>query len=126
MSRKDNTSPDQDAHGSVRAYVTGFSVSLLLTVAAYVLVTQKIYTGGVLAAAIITLAIIQLFVQLVFFLHLGRESKPRWNALALVFAAVVVGILVLGSLWIMSNLNYHMTSPQDINNTIIKDEGLKK
>jgi cytochrome o ubiquinol oxidase operon protein cyoD len=51
----------------------------------------------------------------VFFLHLGRESKPRWNLNALLFAVLVVVIIVFGSLWIMHNLNYHMQNPQQIN-----------
>ena len=59
--------------------------------------------------AIIFLAVVQLVVQLVFFLHLGRERQPRWNLLAFAFMAIVLLILVLGSLWIMNNLNYHMT-----------------
>jgi cytochrome o ubiquinol oxidase operon protein cyoD len=87
-------------------------------------------------AALSVLAIIQLFVQLTFFLHLDRESKPWWNNTAFAFAVIVVVILVGGSIWIMANLNYHhgahdvthtghvLTSPQQTTQYIIQDEGI--
>ena len=54
----------------------------------------------------------QFFTQLLFFLHLGRETKPRWKLLVFLFMTMIVAILVFGSLWIMYNLNYHMTLQQ--------------
>jgi cytochrome o ubiquinol oxidase operon protein cyoD len=62
-----------------------------------------------LLAVVVGLAVAQLLVQLVFFLHLGREPKPRQNLVVFLFMLLVIGILVIGSLWIMHNLNYHMT-----------------
>ncbi len=106
-------------------YISGFALSLLLTGTAYVLVTRHVLEGGTLVAAIIGLALVQVLVQLFFFLHLGQETKPRWKLLVLAFMLVVLGILVFGSLWIMQNLNYNM-SPESMNNYIIKDEGIKK
>lgn len=108
------------APGSYLSYATGFILSLLLTVLAYYVVTQKLYTSlSQIFVIIAGLAIIQLFVQLVFFLHLGRESKPRWNVAVFVFAALVVLIIVFGSIWIMNNLNYNMNHSDS---KIIKDE----
>jgi cytochrome o ubiquinol oxidase subunit IV len=77
-------------------------------------------------AWIVALALVQLFIQLIFFLHLGRESKPRWNLSALAFAVIVVVILVFGSLWIMASLDYHgghHSTPQTSDEYIIQDEG---
>ena len=106
--------------GSLKNYITGFLLALILTLLAYFLVTQKIYTSYNQIIAIISgLAIVQLFVQLIFFLHLGRESKPRWNVTVFVFAAIVVVIIVVGSIWIMNNLNYNMNHSDS---KIIKDE----
>ncbi|MEI8338651.1 MAG: cytochrome o ubiquinol oxidase subunit IV [bacterium] len=106
--------------GSLKNYITGFLLALILTLLAYFLVTQKIYTSYNQIIAIISgLAIVQLFVQLIFFLHLGRESKPRWNVTVFVFAALVVVIIVVGSIWIMNNLNYNMNHSDS---KIIKDE----
>ena len=117
-----------------RNYVTGFALSLGLTLTAFILVWRYVDSGrqsfseSSLLIWVAGLAIAQLFTQLVFFLHLGRESKPRWNLAVLAFAATIVIILVFGSLWIMANLNYrggHGTSPQQTETYIIEDEGFQ-
>lgn len=113
---------DHDAaRGSKRSYVTGFLLSVVFTLIAFALVKVHVDSGhdylsdDLLMIALPALAVMQLFIQLVFFLHVGRESKPRWNSWALSFAITVVVILVIGSLWIMSNLNYRMmSSPTEI------------
>jgi cytochrome o ubiquinol oxidase operon protein cyoD len=112
------------APGSVRSYVIGFALSLVLTLTAYILVSERLAEGWALIYALAALAVLQLSVQLIYFLHLGRESKPRWNLHLLVFAVGVVGILVFGSLWIMQNLSYNQHAhPSDTE--IIRDEGYK-
>jgi cytochrome o ubiquinol oxidase operon protein cyoD len=108
------------ATGTYSSFVIGFVLSLITTITAYLIVVNKYFSSFNQAIVIITsLAIIQLFVQLVFFLHLGRESKPRWNAMAFVFAGIVVLVVVLGSIWIMNNLDYNM---KHSDKEIIKDE----
>ena len=96
-------------------YSSGFILSLILTVIAYMAVTQHSLPGGALVAAIIGLAIAQVLVQLFFFLHLGQETMPRWKLAVLLFMLLILGILVFGSLWIMQNLNYNMMSPEAMN-----------
>lgn len=93
-------------------YVVGFLGSLLLTIAAYLLVTMTNLSGGVLVALIVALAIIQLVLQLVCFLHLGEGHGGRTRAYMFIAMAGVLLILVFGSIWIMNNLNYHMMSPE--------------
>jgi len=107
---------------SKKTYVIGFVLSIVLTLIAFALVKADIdYVAPVLLA----LAVTQLFVQMVFFLHIRRGGKPRWNAWAFGFAAVVVAILVIGSLWIMSNLNYRMMySPEQINQYLKEQDRL--
>lgn len=95
------------------AYVTGFVLSLLLTLLAYLLVTKSVVDTSLVVPGIVVLAVVQLVVQLVFFLHLGRETKPRWNLMAFLFMLLVVFIVVVGSLWIMRNLDYNMM-PRDM------------
>lgn len=116
-SKRKVVASDHDAgRGNLRTYQIGFAVSVVLTLIAFALVRVHVAhhhtypSDNLMMALLPLLAVIQLFVQLVFFLHLGRESKPRWNAYALAFAVTVVVILVGGSLWIMSNLNYRMIS----------------
>lgn len=113
--------------GSPKSYTVGFILSLLLTLVAYLTASKQWATNWTLIYILVILAIFQLFVQLVFFLHLGRGSRSRWNLTAFCFAAMVVLILVAGSLWIMKNLNYAHDSltPGQLNNSIIKDEGIK-
>lgn len=110
------------AQVSGTSYTVGFLLSLFLTLAASVLVTQQLLEGWLAAYVLVALATTQLLVQLVFFLHVGHESKPRLNLLALLFAGLVVSIVVVGSLWIMNNLNYNMMSKQETGDYIIKDE----
>lgn len=117
-------SQHDSGQGTTMSYVVGFVMSLELTLAAYLLVVNQVLDRRMLLAVIVGLAIAQLLVQLTFFLHLGRESKPRWNLTVLLFAALVVIILVFGSLWIMNNLNYHTMSPQQTDKYILHDEGI--
>jgi len=93
---------------TMQAYLTGFFLSLMLTLVAYFSVVNQILGGRALLVAVIGLALAQLLVQLVFFLHLGRESKPRHKLMVFAFMLLVIGIVVGGSLWIMDNLNYNM------------------
>jgi cytochrome o ubiquinol oxidase operon protein cyoD len=113
--------------GTIRSYTTGFILSLVLTAATYSLVQLHLshndFSHLFIMVAIFTLAIIQLFVQLIFFLHLGRESRPRWNLMVMLLALMVVIILVGGSLWIMYNLNTRMT-PTQLNNYLNDQDGL--
>lgn len=96
----------------LEGYVTGFILSLLLTVTAYICVINRVLSGKVLLMAVISFALAQFLVQLVFFLHLGNESKPRLNLLVFGFMLLVVSIIVFGSLWIMQNLDYNMMPHQ--------------
>ena len=104
-------------------YVTGFVFSLLLTLAAYLVVVREVVALQLVVPIIVGLALVQLFVQLTFFLHLGREPKPRWNLMAFLFMVLVVFIVVAGSLWIMANLDYNMTHRTDSYLLEQKDKG---
>lgn len=101
-------------HGTLRSYIVGFAISIVLTLAAYFLVVQYTASGGAVLSRpaliflIVALAIVQLGVQLVFFLHLGRDSKPHWNLIVFAYAALLIVAIVAGSLWVMYHLNYNM------------------
>lgn len=107
-----STAP-QKTPGSLWTYTLGFVLSVGLTLAAYLLVTRQVSSGWDLVYAIIVLAVVQFFVQMFFFLHIGRGVNRRWNWLAMGLMLVVVFIVVVGSIWIMHNLNYRM-SPQQM------------
>ncbi len=100
---------------TLRTYVTGFISSVVLTLTAYLLVLNHSFSKWMLAFAISFLALVQFAVQLVFFLHLGQDTKPRYKLGVFLFMLVVVLIIVVGSLWIMHSLNYRMDlSPERI------------
>lgn len=94
------------------AYILGFVMSVALTILPLILLWMHeaahhaFPTHEVMYAAFVLFAILQLFVQLSFFLHLDEEARPRLNLVALCFALLVVGIVVGGTLWIMDNLSH--------------------
>ncbi len=104
-------------------YIAGFAFSIILTLEAYVLVVNNMFAHRTLVAVVALLAVVQCMVQLLLFLHLAEESKPRWKFLVFGFMIMVISILVVGSLWIMSNLNYRMT-PQQMNTYLKNQDGL--
>lgn len=108
------------------SYSIGYALSLIFTLNAYIAVTQaeKGLSSGLLVL-LVALAVAQLIVQLVFFLHLGRESKPRWNGVAFITMCMVVFFIVAGSIWIMNSLDYNMMGDH-VDQMIIEDEGLKR
>lgn len=105
------------------SYITGFVLSIYLTVMAYLLAVYHIASNHVLIGLVALLALIQFVVQLIFFLHLGSDERPRWRLVTFLFMLMVVVILVAGSLWIMANLNYHM-NPSDVNHYLQSQDGL--
>lgn len=101
------------------SYSVGFLSSIFLTVGAYALAVndslRTTLSPALFAVVLSILASIQLIVQLIFFLHLGDEARPRWKLMSFLFAFTVLFIIVIGSLWIMFDLNSRMMmSPTDM------------
>lgn len=101
-----------DAHhgwnASYKPQFVGFVMSVILTIAAYRIVTYNELSDSLLTLTIGGIALLQALVQLIFMLHLGLETKPRWGIITFLFTVFVVIIIIGGSLWIMSNLNYDL------------------
>lgn len=112
-SQKPASGSPKDGH-VLRQYIVGLSLSIVLTLAAYGLVVQGNLPVRAIIGVIVGLAVVQLFVQLFFFLHMGTEKKPRWNMMAFAFMALIVVIVAFGSIWIMHNLDYNMM-PDNMN-----------
>ncbi|HAB98272.1 MAG TPA: cytochrome o ubiquinol oxidase subunit IV [Parachlamydiales bacterium] len=100
--------PQSVEYGTARSYALGFFLSALLVLAAYFVTSERLLSGLALGLVVSALGLAQAILQLVLFLNLFREAKPRWNILVFFFMVLVVLILVLGSLWIMNHLNYNM------------------
>ncbi|MCY4177592.1 MAG: cytochrome o ubiquinol oxidase subunit IV [Endozoicomonadaceae bacterium] len=99
---------DASGHGSLVSYIIGFILSIALTVLAFGAVTQQWFSPFAIMIFVTVMAVFQLLIQLVFFLHLGAESKPYWNLSAFLFAMLITVIIVAGSIWIMYHLNVNM------------------
>lgn len=95
-------------HGTQKSYIIGFILSILLTILPYAIVVHHLLVGDALVISIVVLGIIQLLVQLIFFLHLSSHPSQRWNAITFAFTVLILVILVCGTLWIMWNMNYNM------------------
>lgn len=96
-------------HGTFKSYAIGFVSSLLLTAASFCLVISDLLPRHFLICTLIALAVLQAIIQLIFFLHLGGdEEKPRWASYAFCFTALILIIIVIGSLWVMNDLNDRM------------------
>ena len=61
-----------------------------------------------LIGVVIVTAVVQLLVHLVCFLHMNSSSEERWNLVAFIFTVLIIAIVVVGSIWIMWNLNHNM------------------
>jgi cytochrome o ubiquinol oxidase operon protein cyoD len=94
--------------GGLRGYLIGYGLAILLTGASFAAArTDLIYQPAVISALVV-LAIAQMGVHLVFFLHLTTGPDNTNNVLALFFGVFIVVLIVLGSIWIMTNLNHFM------------------
>ena len=105
---------EQSPHGTFKGYVTGFVLSVVLAAIPFWLVV-----GGVLPSKqatvliVMGLAFVQIFVHMIYFLHMNTRSEGGWNMLALIFTAVLVVIALSGSLWVMYHMNENMM-PMDV------------
>lgn len=113
------------SNATLKSYTIGFILSIVLTLAAYFLVVNHLLTKELMIAAVLGLAIAQLTVQLLFFLHMGQEKNPRWNLMFFLSFVSIILIIVVASLWIMAHLNYNMT-PDEINQHTMEEEGFRK
>lgn len=94
---------------AVGRYLIGAVVATGLTLLAYFSVTESWFDSlTALVCAIMVFAAIQLTVQLYTFLHVGADKKPRLRNMSFAFTALMLVVVVVGSLWIMYHLNYRM------------------
>jgi cytochrome o ubiquinol oxidase subunit IV len=99
--------PEAAGHWVLNANL-GLSFSIVLTAAAFALTAWPIVYAPAIPVALVVLAIAQMGVHLVFFLHITTGPDNTNNVLALAFGILVVFLIVVGSIWIMDNLNHNM------------------
>jgi len=94
------------------SYLIGLALAVVLTLASFWAAQTNLIYGPGVSVALVTLGIAQIGIHLVFFLHLTTAPDNTNNVLALAFGVLIVFFVIVGSLWIMANLN-HMSMPMD-------------
>lgn len=92
----------EQTHGSMKSYIIGFLLSVVLTIIPLVAVLNDMFNKKTTIVIVLITAVLQFLVQLLFFMHIREEEKPRYNLISLVFAIVMLLTIVIGSMWIMT------------------------
>jgi cytochrome o ubiquinol oxidase subunit IV len=103
--------PDTEAHPlrrEVRGYVTGLALAVLLTIASFWVAGTDFIYGPALAVALLVLAVAQMGIHLIFFLHITTDPDNTNNVMALAFGVLIVCLVVFGSIWVMTHMNHNM------------------
>ena len=100
----------------LRTYLIGLGLALLLTATSFWAATTPLLWQPGVPMGLAVLAVAQMGIHLVFFLHITTGADNTNNVLALAFGVLIVFLVVAGSLWIMANLSSNLMSPGDLMN----------
>jgi cytochrome o ubiquinol oxidase operon protein cyoD len=100
--------PGHSRRRGVRTYLIGLGLAILMTIASFWAAQTHLIYGPGICVAIVVLAIAQMGIHLVFFLHITTAADNTNNVLALAFGILIACLVIFGSLWIMANLNHNM------------------
>jgi len=95
-------------HAGIARYVIGFVLACVLTAASFYVLNTSLIWGPGIPVALVVLAIAQMGVHLVFFLHITTAPDNTNNILALAFGVLIVALVIVGSLWIMDQLSQNV------------------
>ena len=99
-------------HITVGGYMTGFVLSVILTAIPFWLVMGKVFANPTVTTFVILgFAMAQIYVHMVFFLHMTSKAEGGWTWMSLIFTLLLVVITLSGSLWVMYHLKTNMTLP---------------
>ena len=113
----------QHEHKTIESYIIGFILSLIFTLIPYNMVINHSVSGTSLLLTILGFAVLQMLVQVLFFLHLGRGPKPMYNVGFFVSTIGIILVVVGGSIVIINNLHYHKL-PSDQVKKLVNDEAI--
>ena len=91
-----------------KSYAIGLVLAVVLTAASFAASSSDLVWGPSIPVLLAVLAIAQMGVHLVFFLHISSAPDSTNNVLSLAFGIFVVGLVIFGSMIIMGNLNHGM------------------
>jgi cytochrome o ubiquinol oxidase operon protein cyoD len=100
--------PERESEAGIGGYVIGLVLASGLTLISFYITRGGLFWAPSIPTALIVLAIAQMGVHLVFFLHVTSGPDSSNNVLALAFGILIVFLIIAGSLWIMANLNHDM------------------
>ena len=114
----DNSTAAEAAAGTpdTIVYAVGLLLAAVLTAISFWVANTSLLWGPGIPLGLTVLAIAQMGVHLVFFLHITTGPDNTNNVLALAFGILIVFLVVAGSLWIMTNLNDNMMPPAELMN----------
>jgi cytochrome o ubiquinol oxidase operon protein cyoD len=105
----DHGHDDVASHSTLKGYMMGFFLAVVLTAIPFWLVMGKVIPNPqTMAIVVLTFAAIQIVVHMIYFLHMNATSEGGWNLLALMFTLVLVVITLSGSIWVMFHMNSNM------------------
>ena len=107
---------DVDIASGIRGYLIGLVLAIGLSIVSFYIASSTLVWAPSIPIALSVLALAQMGVHLVFFLHITSGKDSINNVLALAFGVLIVMLLVFGSLWIMTNLNRNMPPMERIMN----------
>lgn len=97
-------------HSNLKKYTIGFILAIILTITSFWLVISKVISNtDITSLVLFFLAIVQIIIHMIYFLHMNFKSEGGWTMLALIFTILVITIMMTGSLWVMYHMNYNMT-----------------
>jgi cytochrome o ubiquinol oxidase operon protein cyoD len=108
--------PHNNIMSEVVAYVIGLALALILTGISFWVASTSALWGPGIATGLVVLAIAQMGVHLVFFLHITSGPDNTNNVLALAFGVLIVFLVMVGTIWIMSHMNANMMAGPEITN----------
>ncbi|SHF65880.1 cytochrome o ubiquinol oxidase operon protein cyoD [Lampropedia hyalina DSM 16112] len=111
MSSHQHTQPahTEAGHGTLKDYVIGFVLSVILTVIPFWLVMADVLDSKTATVGwILGLGLVQMLVHMVYFLHMNPRSEGGWIVIAMVFTVITIAIAFVGSMWVMSHLEDNM------------------
>jgi cytochrome o ubiquinol oxidase subunit IV len=110
------TTLEEGASAGPLIYTTGLVLAVILTVTSFWVANTNLLWGPGIPLGLAVLAIAQMGVHLVFFLHITTGPDNTNNVLALAFGLLIVILVVAGSLWIMASLNENMMPGPELMN----------
>jgi cytochrome o ubiquinol oxidase operon protein cyoD len=102
-------------HVTMREYVTGFVLSIILTAIPFWLVMADVISDRTVAVMVLGgFAVVQIVVHMVYFLHMNGKVEGGWTLLSTIFTIVFVAIAIAGTLWVMFHMNTNMMPSHEL------------